>query len=145
MPPSLSRLHEILESYTESREEGFFMAEQDRNEQFRAQPILVFIGPESLKQDPEKAPKRQAPDWIGEILGEIPYPERMARYAKAGVKEYWRIDLGLSSEGVAPAKIEVHVSPQEDGTFAKVTVYLDAQQVESDHFPGLGLCPQDLR
>jgi Uma2 family endonuclease len=145
MPPSLNRLHQILERYTETHEEGFFMAEQDRNQQFRAQPVLVFVGPESLKQDPKKAPKRQAPDWIGEILGDKPYPERMARYAKAGVREYWRIDLGLNADGIAPARIEVHVSPNPDGTFSECTVFTDDQQVESDRFPGLELCPQDLR
>lgn len=145
MPPSLNRLHEILEAYTEAHEEGFFMAEQDRNQQHQAQPVLVFIGPESLKQDPESAPKRQAPDWIGEIVGETPFPERMARYAKAGVREYWRIDLGLSTDGIAPARIEIHVSPSKDGTFGEVTVFTDDEPVKTERFPGLKLCPQDLR
>ncbi len=64
------------------------MAEQDRNRQHQAQPVLVFVSPQSLRQDPESAPRRQAPDWIGEILGEEPHPERMDRYARAGVRYF---------------------------------------------------------
>jgi Uma2 family endonuclease len=145
MPPSLAKLHHLLESYTGEHEEGFFMAEQDQNKSHRSQPVLVFIAPESLRQDPETAPKRSAPDWIGEILTENDLrPERMERYAKAGVKEYWRIDLGLMSDGVAPARIEVHTAPTGEGTYSEKTVFVGEERIVSARFPGLALRPQDL-
>lgn len=144
LPPALARLHTLLEAYAENHEEGFFMAEQDRNRQHRAQPVLVFVSPASLRQDPETAPKRSAPDWIGEILTGEPNPERMERYAKAGVKEYWKVDLGISEDGVRPAKIEVHSHPLEDGTYANMREYVDDDVVESQSFPGLALRPRDL-
>ena len=120
------------------------MAEQDRNRQHQAQPVLVFVSPQSLRQDPESAPRRQAPDWVGEILGGEPQPERMARYAKAGVGEYWRVDLGISSDGVAPARIEVHTEPQEDGSYASRAEYVGDERIHSRQFPRLELRPQDL-
>jgi Uma2 family endonuclease len=145
MPPSLAKLHQLLEQYTEEHEEGFFMAEQDQNRSHQAQPVLVFIAPESLRQDPETAPKRAAPDWIGEILNDDdPREDRIQRYAKAGVKEYWRIDLGLKSDGVAPARIEVHTSPQSDGSYTDQVAFVGKETVVSERFPGLALCPQDL-
>ena len=144
LPPALARLHELLERYTETHEEGFFMAEQDRNRQHRAQPVLVFVSPQSLRQDPKTAPKRSAPDWIGEILTAETQPKRMARYAQAGVKEYWKVDLGMSESGIGPARIEVHTEPTSDGTFAHVREYVGDEQVESLSFPGLELKPIDL-
>ena len=144
LPPALARLHELLEAYTERHEEGFFMAEQDRNKSHQAQPVLVFVTASSLRQDPDSAPRRQAPDWIGEILAAGPASKRMPRYAKAGVKEYWRVDLGLSADGVAPPRIEVHWEPRGDGTYAKVKSFEAGEKVVSHLFSDLDLRPGDL-
>jgi hypothetical protein len=144
LPPALAKLHGLLESYTGKHEEGFFMAEQDQNRQFRAQPVLVFVSPESLRQDPETAPKRSAPDWIGEILTGEPRHDRMERYAKAGVKEYWTVDLGITPDGVGPARIDVHTGPRDDGTFEEKREFVGDDQVESMSFPELKLRPRYL-
>ena len=106
--------------------------------------LLVFVSPQSLRQDPDSAPKRQAPDWIGEILGSEPHPQRMERYAKAGVREYWRVDLGISDDGVAPPRIEIHTGPRPDGSYEEMATFVGDERVESTQFPTLDLKPQDL-
>jgi Uma2 family endonuclease len=135
LPPALARLFDLLEGYTEENEEGFFMAEQDRNRQHQGQPILLYIRPSSLR-GPE-TPERKAPDWMGEVLAEGQTSERATRYAQAGVKEYWRVDPSVP-------RIEVLAEPQEDGGWAQRAVFEGDQPVVSETFSGLELRPADL-
>jgi Uma2 family endonuclease len=136
LPPVLARLFELLEGHTEQVEEGFFMAEQDRNRQHQAQPVLMYVRPASLR-GPETAERRPM-DWIGEVLDGEPDPERLPRYARNGVPEYWRVEP-------AGPRIVVHTEPlKNEERYAKVEVFAADEPIRSLTFPGLELTPAGL-
>ena len=63
-PEELAKLHERLERYTEHREYGFFLAEQDRNNQAQGQPVLIYITEKQLTStdtSPARRPSRRLP------------------------------------------------------------------------------------
>lgn len=136
LPPVLARLFELLEGYTEGREAGFFMAEQDRNRQHRAQPVLVYVGPEALRGEGRTGEPRP-PDWLGEVREGEDEGDRAVRAARAGVREYWRVDPA------GPA-VWVHTEPRPDGGWGRREVFRGDEPVRSDTFPGLVLRPSDL-
>lgn len=133
LPRALARLHTLIEGHQEQHEKGFFLAEQDRVGQARAQPVLMYVTPASLRGERGGGP--HVPDWLGEVLEEGAASERMARYARAGVGEYWLI---------YPGRIEVHREPLAEGAYAQRAVFSGEEPVASDLFPGLTVRPNDL-
>ncbi|MGE0707934.1 MAG: hypothetical protein AB7N76_14560 [Planctomycetota bacterium] len=131
LPPLLARLHEALEHYTEERERGFFLAEQQRNFQARAQPVLIFVTAQQL--DGEKSDTRNAPAWMGEVGDAID----LAKHAAAGVREVWRV----RAEGTVA--IEVFREPGPAGYGARAE-FRDEEPVVSGVFVDLALRPRDL-
>lgn len=138
LPPVLAHLHEILEGYAELHDRGFFMAEQDRNHEARNQPVLMYLCPTSLKD--EKSTERRPPTWMGEVIlrDQSPNPERLARYAKAGVSEFWRVCQ--EEQGYA---VEVHSQPEGEA-YASLTTFRGEERVDSGVFTELELTPASL-
>lgn len=138
LPPALARLHEILERYTEFKERGFFLAEQDRSGQAQGQPVLVFISAQQLSASPD--PGKHPPAWMGEVVVAGADEARMQRCAAAGVPEFWRV---FDVEGDTP-RIEVHTEPGPGG-YGSAQVFEGDVSVRSTTFPDLSLCAKDLR
>ena len=139
LPPVLAHLHELLEGYTETHERGFFMAEQDRNHEARSQPVLMFLS--AVQLNDEKGPDRRSPSWMGEVVlgGGEPRAERLVRYGKAGVSEFWRV-----REVTGGAfEVEVWGEPFEDG-YRELTTYREDELVRSQVFKELELRPSEL-
>jgi Uma2 family endonuclease len=138
LPPVLAHLHEILEGYAELHDRGFFMAEQDRNHEARNQPVLMYLCPTSLKD--EKSTERRAPTWMGEVIltDQSANPERLVRYAKAGVVEFWRVRQ--EAEGYA---VEVHTDPSGE-TYGAMATFRGEEPVVSQVFTELELTPASL-
>lgn len=138
LPPVLAYLHEILEGYAELHDKGFFMAEQDRNHEARNQPVLMYLCPTSLRD--EKSTERRPPTWMGEVImaDQSANPERLVRYAKAGVSEFWRVRQEESGYAV-----EVHSQPEGE-TYASVATFRADEPVRSGVFVELDLKPSAL-
>lgn len=138
LPPVLAHLHEILEGYAEIHDRGFFMAEQDRNHEARNQPVLMYLSPTELKD--EKSQERRSPTWMGEVImaDQEANPERLTRYAKAAVSEFWRVRQ--EAEGYA---IEVYNDPQDEA-YTQVATFRGDEQVVSKVFTELELLPASL-
>lgn len=138
LPPILAHLHELLEGYTETRERGFFMAEQDRNHEARAQPVLMFLS--AVQLNDTKGPDRRSPAWMGEVVlgGVEPSAERLARYAQAGVLEFWRVrEVGEGFE------VEVWNDPHE-AEYRQLATYREQELIRSQVFKELELRPSEL-
>jgi len=137
LPPVLARLHALLEGYTEEREQGFFLAEQDRSNQAQAQPVLIYVTESQLNAEVPATLEKKPPAWIGQVVTHDSSVERMRRYAAAGVQEYWRVAVDASS-------IEVHREPQPDGTYARREIFTGDDPVISPTFADLKLTPARL-
>ena len=138
LPTALARLHDLLERYQDQHEKGFFMAEQPRRGQVRAQPVLMFVSPETLRGP--TTPGRRPPDWMCEVVEDpATAAERMASYGRAGVPEYW---LVVTAPGAT--RVEVHTLPDAEGRYAACRVFASDEPVETAVFPHLELKPADL-
>ncbi len=135
LPPVLAHLHELLEGYAEVHDRGFFMAEQDRNHEARNQPVLMYLSPAELKD--EKVQERRSPTWMGEVIlaDQEANPERLVRYAKAKVSEFWRVRQ--EPEGYA---VEVHSDPSGEA-YGDVATFRGEEQIVSRVFTELELTP----
>jgi len=138
LPPALAHLHELLEGYAELHDRGFFMAEQDRNHEARNQPVLMYLSPAHLKD--EKSTERRSPTWMGEVIlsDQSANPERLVRYAKAGVFEFWRVLQ--EPEGYA---VEVYNEPNGEA-YGVVTTFRGQEQIVSRVYTELELTPASL-
>lgn len=139
LPPPLERLHALLEAHAEATEEGVLIVEHDHRPVAgeAASPVIVYV-PSARR--PGAASGRVAPELIAEVLPGV--PEREARYARAGVQEYWRVEPG--PEGAAP-RIHVLADPDaEAGRYRSVVTHAGDDPVRSAVLPGLVLRPADL-
>jgi len=141
--PVMKRLHEALEYYDEYQRpvKGFFMTELDHNSQAPDRhPVLVYIQPTSLSAP--KTAERLPPDWIGEVLSDASAPSYLAKYARHGVAEYWRVRAYPPDQ---PPTVEVHSgADRAAGTYDRNAVFTGEQVIVSAAFPGLQLRPVDL-
>jgi len=145
LPPVMARLHERLEYYDEYErpQRGFFLTELDGKAErpAEADPVLVYVLPASLVED--KGPERRPPDWIGEVLTSADAPSRLERYARAGVREYWRVRVDPALPDGIRFEVHTEVEP-EAGRYARCEVVPADGRVESATFPGLELAPREL-
>jgi hypothetical protein len=139
LPPVLARLFALLEAHTEATEEGVLIIEQDRRPVRGGEPggppldpVIVFV-PAAPRAGATSG--RVAPDLIAELVTDGG-PGRAARYARAGVREYWRVEA-------APPRIVVHTEPAGDA-FGRVEAFAGDDPVRSPALPGLSLRPRDL-
>jgi len=128
LPPPLARLHDLLEGLHEQRERGLFLSEHDRPGDPRGRPLLMHLAAGSMSG--ARGPGRHAPDWIAEALDAGQESERLARYAAAGVTEYWL---------VFPGEVVVCREPRADGSFGQRRTYRGQERIESAAFPDLEL------
>ncbi|MBX3471816.1 MAG: Uma2 family endonuclease [Planctomycetes bacterium] len=139
LPPLLARLHALLEAHAEETEEGVLIIEQDRRPGAgpAALPVVVFV---PARPRPEAAAGRAAPELIAEVV--LPGAEpREARYARAGVREYWRVE----PRDAGPPRVVVATEPDgETGRFRIEVAFEGAEPVRSGVLPGLVLRPADL-
>jgi Uma2 family endonuclease len=139
----MTRLHEALEYYDEYQRpvKGFFMTELDHNSNAPDRhPVLIYIQPTSLNAP--KSDARLPPDWIGEVLEDPASISYLAKYARHGVAEYWRVWAPPEGE----LRLEVHTGVDRDaGAYTETRTYTGDETVASAAFPGLQLKPSDLR
>lgn len=145
LPPLLARLHALLEAHAEDTEEGVLIIEHDRRPAPGAagSPVVVYV---PATPRPDAALGRVAPELIAEVMGaEVIGPGgegREARYARAGVREFWRVEPG--DPGQAP-RVHVLTEPDGDaGRFRRVVTHDGDDPVRSGVLPGLVLRPADL-
>lgn len=140
LPPLLARLHAVLEAHAEDTEEGVLIIEHDRRPAPGASgsPVIVFV---PATPRPDAASGRVAPELIAEVIG--PGGEgREARYARAGVREFWRVE---PSEPGQPPRVHVLTEPDGDaGRFRRAVTHDGDDPVRSGVLPGLVLRPADL-
>ncbi|MCO5170750.1 MAG: Uma2 family endonuclease [Planctomycetes bacterium] len=139
LPPLLARLHALLEAHAEATEEGVLIIEQDRRPGAdpTATPVIVFV---PARPRPEAATGRAAPELIAEVV--VPGGEpREARYARAGVREYWRVE----PRDPGPPRVVVATDPDgEAGRFRARASFEGVDLVRSGVLPDLALRPADL-
>lgn len=136
LPPVLAHLHERLERYTEHREYGFFLAEQDRNNQAQGQPVLIYITEKQLTST-DTSPARRPPAFMGEVLAPDGESDRLERCAKAGVFEFWRVRTTDDVE------VRIYLQPSENG-YGEERVFVGDEPVQSAVFDQLELTPREL-
>lgn len=135
LPPLLARLHALLDAHVEETEEGVLIIEQDRRVRpgdAPRLPVLVFVPARPTTPSPSG---RVAPELIIEVLGPGQDDERPARYARAGVKELWRV-------GEGPTVTVLH--DPVDGRWTRSRVFTGEERVVSEQLPTLALTPAQL-
>lgn len=144
LPPLLARLHELLEAHAEETEEGVLIIEQDRRVSPAAGPgaaallpVIMFV---PAKPRPDAKEGRVAPELIVELAA--PGGEsREGRYARAGVREYWRVEPAPDG----PPTIVVMQDPDAaTSRFRRSSEHVGADPVVSSIMPALRLAPADL-
>jgi hypothetical protein len=132
LPPLLAKLHALLEEHVEAVEEGILIIEQDRRPQLAAGlPVIVFV---PARPQAAAASGRVAPELIAELVVDPADRSREGMYARAGVREYWRVDA---------EKIVIQHDAKE-GRFTRSATYAQDEAVVSEVMPGLRLRPRDL-
>jgi Uma2 family endonuclease len=145
LPPLLARLHELLEAHAEETEEGVLIIEQDRRVSPGAGPgtaallpVIMFV---PAKPRPDAKEGRVAPELIVEVLGAPGGPSREERYARAGVREYWRVEPAPTG----PPRIVVLQDPDAaTSRFRRSSEHVGGDPVVSSIMPRLRLAPADL-
>lgn len=143
LPPALAYLHELLEGYTEQHDRGFFLAEQDQNHKAGDQPVLMYLSAAEINESSSaeaKATERRPPTWMGEVVlaDQEADPERLARYARAGVFEFWRVKA--EADGYA---IEIHTEPSGEA-YGRVVTFRGTELLKSGVFTELELSASQL-
>ena len=103
-----------------------------------ASPVIVYV---PATPRPDAASGRVAPELIAEVIDPSSPDEREGRYARAGVREFWRV------EPVAGQPPRVHVLTDPDGAagrFRGVVTHVGDDPVRSGVLPRLVLRPKDL-
>lgn len=107
-----------------------------------AAPVIVYV---PATPRPDAASGRVAPELIAEVIGEVIGPGgegREGRYARAGVREYWRVEPGDPGQ---PPRVHVLTDPDaEAGRFRVVVTHEGDDPVRSAVLPDLVLRPADL-
>lgn len=141
LPPILARLHELLEAHAEEAEQGVLIIEQDRRTTpgtAALLPVIVFI---PAKPRPDAREGRVAPELIVELVDPPGGASREERYARAGVREYWRVEPAPTG----PPRIVVLQAPDPAASrFLTSREHVGADPVVSSILPGLRLAPDDL-
>lgn len=142
LPPLLARLHELLEAHAEQTEEGVLIIEQDRRPTAGTAALLPVIMFVPAKPRPDAKEGRVAPELIVELA--VPgAASREGRYARAGVREYWRVEPAPTPSG--PPKIVVMQDPDAaTSTFRQSSDYAGKTPIVSSIMPALRLTPADL-
>jgi Uma2 family endonuclease len=140
------RLHQLLEFFDEYENplRGFFMTELDHNSKGHAEdhPVLVYVRGPSLNAPIPNDATPQPPDWIGEVLPDTDATSKLERYARAGVREFWRVYERGPDGGL---RFEQHTGVlRDEGRYERCLVYGLTDALESDTFEGLRLRPADL-
>lgn len=132
LPPLLARLHALLEEHVEGVEEGILIIEQDRRPKDAAGlPVIVFV---PARPRAGAATGRVAPELIAEVVVVEADRHREAAYARAGVREYWR---------VTAERIDLHWEP-DGARFTRTASFGKDDEVRSEVMTGLRLRPRDL-
>lgn len=137
LPPLLARLHALLDAHVEDTEEGVLIIEQDRRVlpgDAPRLPVLVFVPAKPSAPGPTG---RVAPELIIEVLGPGQDDERPAKYARAGVKELWRVADG-------PVVTVLNDPVPAEGRWARSRVFRGPERVVSEQLPRLALTPAQL-
>ncbi len=150
LPPLLARLHALLEAHAEETEEGVLIVEHDRRPDAasRASPVIVYV---PATPQPGAVSGRVAPELIAEVIAPAAdagdevarrSDDREARYARAGVREFWRVEPDAAG---GPPRVHVLTAPDADaGRFGQVVTHAADDQVRSGVLPRLVLRPSDL-